>query len=109
LNLGKFFSELTIAQAQDPFPLKDISNVYFSKGNFVFFRFLHDIISVLIRDKGIFEGLFTEDEMVSDNVKGKFFFCSFTHATKLNDIFLQLLPRCSISNRQCISILQGYI
>jgi hypothetical protein len=34
-------------------------------------RFLHDIISVLMRDKGIFDGLFTEEELVSDNVKGK--------------------------------------
>ena len=39
------------------------------------YRFLHDIISVLIRDKGIFDGLFTEEELISENVKGTSFFC----------------------------------
>ena len=38
------------------------------------YRFLHDIISVLIRDKGIFDGLFTEEELISENVKGTSFF-----------------------------------
>lgn len=35
-----------------------------------FVRFLHDILSVLIRDHSIFQGLYTDEEMVSDNVKG---------------------------------------
>ena len=35
------------------------------------YRFLHDIISALIRDKGIFDSLFTEEELISENVKGQ--------------------------------------
>ncbi|CAB4069622.1 TRAF3IP1 [Lepeophtheirus salmonis] len=35
------------------------------------FRFLHDVISVVIRDHGKFRGLFNESEMNSNNVKDK--------------------------------------
>ncbi|KAK2178911.1 hypothetical protein NP493_525g06005 [Ridgeia piscesae] len=35
------------------------------------FRFLHDIITTTIRQSGFMKGLFTEQEMVSENVKDK--------------------------------------
>lgn len=35
------------------------------------FRFLHDVISELQRNTGFAPGLFTEDELVADNVKDK--------------------------------------
>ncbi|XP_056630593.1 TRAF3-interacting protein 1 [Diorhabda sublineata] len=35
------------------------------------FRFLHDIITSLIKETGFLKGLFTDDEMISDNVKDK--------------------------------------
>ena len=54
------------------------------------YRFLHDIISVLIRDKGIFDGLFTEEELISENVKGTSFFCH-EKAFKSHLLFLYFL------------------
>ena len=36
------------------------------------FRFLHDVISAVIRDTGILQGLYDANEMKSENVKGKF-------------------------------------
>ncbi|XP_063367512.1 TRAF3-interacting protein 1 [Cydia amplana] len=35
------------------------------------FRFLHDIITSVLKTTGFFEGLFEEDELVSDNVKDR--------------------------------------
>ena len=36
------------------------------------FRFLHDIISAVIKSNpGLLEGLYTEDEMLSENVKDR--------------------------------------
>ncbi|XP_063539515.1 TRAF3-interacting protein 1 [Cydia strobilella] len=35
------------------------------------FRFLHDIITTVLKTTGFFEGLFEEDELVSDNVKDR--------------------------------------
>ncbi|KAF4518378.1 hypothetical protein B566_EDAN007106, partial [Ephemera danica] len=35
------------------------------------FRFLHDIVTAVIRQHGLMEGLFTAEEMISDNVKDK--------------------------------------
>ena len=35
------------------------------------FRFLHDVISAVIRDTGILQGLYDANEMKSENVKGK--------------------------------------
>ncbi len=35
------------------------------------FRFLHDVISVVVRDTGALAGLFEDWEMVSDNVKDR--------------------------------------
>ena len=53
------------------------------------FRFLHDVISAVSRDTGAFEGLFAENELRSENVKGKidFFFKShlFHISLLLND------------------------
>ncbi|XP_073818186.1 intraflagellar transport 54 [Musca autumnalis] len=35
------------------------------------FRFLHDVFAVVIRDTGCFEGLYTADELNSDNIKDR--------------------------------------
>ena len=35
------------------------------------FRFLHDVISAVIRDTGILQGLYDATEMKSENVKGR--------------------------------------
>ncbi|XP_075145723.1 intraflagellar transport 54 [Haematobia irritans] len=35
------------------------------------FRFLHDVFAVVIRDTGCFEGLYTPDELNSDNIKDR--------------------------------------
>ncbi len=35
------------------------------------FRFLHDVISVVIRDTGALSGLFDEREMLPENVKDR--------------------------------------
>ncbi|XP_061393390.1 TRAF3-interacting protein 1 [Musca vetustissima] len=35
------------------------------------FRFLHDVFTVVIRDTGCFEGLYTADELNSDNIKDR--------------------------------------
>ena len=43
------------------------------------FRFLHDIISAVIRDSGILQGLYDISEMKSENVKGMYIdTCMFT-------------------------------
>ena len=36
------------------------------------FRFLHDVITALIRETGILEGLYTDSESKSENVKGNY-------------------------------------
>ncbi|XP_021693082.1 TRAF3-interacting protein 1 [Aedes aegypti] len=35
------------------------------------FRFLHDIINVVIKDTGFLSGLYTPDELISDNIKDR--------------------------------------
>ncbi|KAK2576475.1 hypothetical protein KPH14_005806 [Odynerus spinipes] len=48
------------------------------------FRFLHDIVSVVIRETGFLEGLFTEEELNSDNIKDKE--SKIAYLTKLIDV-----------------------
>jgi TRAF3-interacting protein 1 len=39
------------------------------------FRFLHDVISAVIREHGILQGIFTDAESKSENVKGQSINC----------------------------------
>ncbi|XP_047356001.1 TRAF3-interacting protein 1 [Vespa velutina] len=48
------------------------------------FRFLHDIISIIIKETGFLEGLFTEKELNSDNIKDKE--SKVAYLTKLIDV-----------------------
>nr|XP_012216942.1 PREDICTED: TRAF3-interacting protein 1 isoform X1 [Linepithema humile] len=48
------------------------------------FRFLHDIITAVIKETGFLEGLFTEEELNSDNIKDKETKLAFL--TKLIDV-----------------------
>ncbi|KAG7202969.1 hypothetical protein KM043_010106 [Ampulex compressa] len=48
------------------------------------FRFLHDIISAVIRETGFLEGLFTEEELHSENIKDKE--GKLAYLTKLIDV-----------------------
>ncbi|XP_046479147.1 TRAF3-interacting protein 1 isoform X3 [Neodiprion pinetum] len=48
------------------------------------FRFLHDIVSSVIRETGFLDGLFTEDELNSENIKDKD--SKLAYLTKLIDV-----------------------
>ncbi|XP_046740555.1 TRAF3-interacting protein 1 isoform X3 [Diprion similis] len=48
------------------------------------FRFLHDIVSSVIRETGFLDGLFTEDELNSENIKDKD--TKLAYLTKLIDV-----------------------
>lgn len=48
------------------------------------FRFLHDIITAIIKETGFLEGLFTDEELNSDNIKDKEAKLAFL--TKLIDV-----------------------
>lgn len=48
------------------------------------FRFLHDIITAVIKETGFLEGLFNEEELNSDNIKDKEAKLAFL--TKLIDV-----------------------
>ncbi|XP_015593685.1 TRAF3-interacting protein 1 isoform X2 [Cephus cinctus] len=48
------------------------------------FRFLHDIISAIIKETGFLSGLFTEEELNSDNIKDKE--AKLAYLTKLIDV-----------------------
>ncbi|KAF7397737.1 hypothetical protein HZH68_008959 [Vespula germanica] len=48
------------------------------------FRFLHDIISIIIKETGFLGGLFTEEELNSDNIKDKE--SKVAYLTKLIDV-----------------------
>lgn len=48
------------------------------------FRFLHDIITAVIKETGFLEGLFTDEELNSDNIKDKEAKLAFL--TKLIDV-----------------------
>ena len=52
------------------------------------FRFLHDIISAVIRDSGILTGLYDISEMKSENVKGMYI--DFRYYYTLVIIFRQI-------------------
>ncbi|XP_012275655.1 TRAF3-interacting protein 1 [Orussus abietinus] len=48
------------------------------------FRFLHDIITAIIKETGFLDGLFTEEEMISENIKDKD--AKLSYLTKLIDV-----------------------
>ncbi|XP_012268702.2 TRAF3-interacting protein 1 [Athalia rosae] len=48
------------------------------------FRFLHDIVSSVIKETGFLDGLFSEDELNSDNIKDKD--AKLSYLTKLIDV-----------------------
>ncbi|XP_076637275.1 intraflagellar transport 54 [Colletes latitarsis] len=48
------------------------------------FRFLHDIISAIIKETGFLDGLFTEEELNSENIKNKE--AKLAYLTKLIDV-----------------------
>lgn len=48
------------------------------------FRFLHDIITAIIKETGFLKGLFTDEELNSDNIKDKEAKLAFL--TKLIDV-----------------------
>ncbi|KAI4486916.1 hypothetical protein M0802_012235 [Mischocyttarus mexicanus] len=48
------------------------------------FRFIHDIISIIIQETGFLKGLFTEEELNSDNIKDKE--SKVAYLTKLIDV-----------------------
>ena len=60
------------------------------------FRFLHDIISAVIRDSGILTGLYDISEMKSENVKGMYidFRQTFKNVNNTEDIYLFLRIVC---------------
>ncbi|XP_032662825.1 TRAF3-interacting protein 1 [Odontomachus brunneus] len=60
------------------------------------FRFLHDIISTIIAQTGFLEGLFTEEELNSDNIKDKEAKLAFL--TKLIDV-VKLISAANLTVR----------
>ncbi|XP_020289078.1 TRAF3-interacting protein 1 [Pseudomyrmex gracilis] len=60
------------------------------------FRFLHDIITAVIKETGFLEGLFTEEELISDNIKNKEAKLAFL--TKLIDV-MKLISSANLTVR----------
>lgn len=66
------------------------------------FRFLHDVIKAVIKETGFLEGLFTESELDSDNVKEKEAKVAFL--TKLIDAVSKFFPPPLINSIITINI-----